>query len=251
MLPKNRKITFILSIISAIIGVMLAVQVQSNLHPVKVESRSVAELRTSLQKELEKHESLLADISKYNQLFYQYETSLNEGETITVMKEELARTRKLAGLVSLEGKGAVVRIVDNPPQPVQPSVDGETASEDNQGSSYLIDDEDLRWLANSLFANGAKAVSLNGHRLISTTAIRNVGDSIQVDTKTIQPPYEFKALGEPDVLISGLKLEGVEENFQLANKKVIFEKREKLMIPAYSEQRTIQFMKPVKAKGDQ
>jgi uncharacterized protein YlxW (UPF0749 family) len=250
MLTKNRKITFILSIISAIIGVMLAVQVHSNLHPLKVESRSITELRTTLQKELEKHKSLLADISKYNQLFYQYETALNEGESITVMREELARTRKLAGLVSLEGEGAIVRIVDNPLQSDQPSVDGETAGEDNQSNSYLIDDEDLRWLANSLFANGAKAVSLNGHRLISTTAIRNVGDSIQVDTKTIQPPYEFKALGEPDVLISGLKLEGVEENFQLANKRVIFEKREKLMIPAYREQRTIQYMKPVKSKGD-
>lgn len=250
MLSKNRKIAFILFIVSAIIGVMLTIQLQSNLHPRKIESRSTPELRQSLQKELEKHKSLLADISKYNQLYYQYETSLNDGESISVMREELARTRKLAGLVSLEGKGAVVRIVDNPTSS-PPPVDGDLSAEGGATqNSYVIDDEDLRWLVNSLFANGAKAVSLNGHRLISTTAIRNVGDSIQVDTKTIQPPYEFKALGEPDVLISGLKLEGVEENFQLANKKVVFEKHEKLMIPAYHEQRKIQYMKPVKSKGD-
>jgi uncharacterized protein YlxW (UPF0749 family) len=247
MLQKNRKITFILSIISAIIGVMLTVQLRSNLHPVQMESRSVADLRTSLQKELEKHKNLLADISKYNQLYYQYETSLNEDESISVMKEELARTRRLAGLVSMEGKGIFLRIVDN--APVSDSSVDEPAAAGYPGN-YVIDDEDLRWLVNTLFFNGAQAVSINGHRLIATTSIRNVGDAIQVDTKTIQPPYELKALGEPDVLISALKLEGVEENFLLANKKIVIEKRDKLLVPANQEPRVIQYMKPVKAKGD-
>jgi len=247
MLQKKRKITFILSIISAIIGVMLTIQLQSNLHPVHMESRSLADLRASLQKELEKHKNLLADISKYNQLYYQYETSLNEDESLSVMKEELARTRKLAGLVSMEGKGIFLRIVDNIPAS-QSAVGQEAAA--GYPDNYVIDDEDLRWLVNTLFFNGAQAVSINGHRLIATTPIRNVGDVIQVDMKTIKPPYELKALGEPDVLISALKLEGVEENFLLANKKIVIEKRDKLIIPANQEPRVIQYMKPVKAKGD-
>lgn len=245
-MTKNRKITFILALVSAIIGVMLAIQLKSNLNPIQTESRSIAELRASLQKELEKHKSLLADISKYNQLYYQYETALNEGESISVMKEELARTRKLAGLVSVEGEGAVVRIVDGAPPP--------GAGAENGGSVYPaqnVIDEDLRWLANILFYNGAKAVSINGHRLIATTSIRNVGDDIQIDTKTIKPPYELKALGDPDVLISGLKLEGVEENFQLAGKSVIIEKREKVIIPAHSEVRQFRYLRPAEKKGAQ
>jgi uncharacterized protein YlxW (UPF0749 family) len=248
MISKNRKITFILAIISAIIGVMLTIQVRSNLHPVHMESRSIAELRATLQKELEKHKNLLADISKYNQLYYQYETSLNEDESISVMKEELARTRKMAGLVSVEGEGISIRIVDAVPSSNDPVADENSAAQVANG--YAVDDEDLRWLVNILFANGAQAISINGHRLIATTSIRNVGDTIQVDTKTIQPPYELKALGEPDVLISALKLEGVEENFQLANKKIVVEKRDKLLVPANTEPRIIQYMKPVKAKGD-
>jgi uncharacterized protein YlxW (UPF0749 family) len=86
--------------------------------------------------------------------------------------------------------------------------------------------------------------------MISTTAIRNVGDVIQIDTRTIQPTYELKALGDPEVLLSALKLEGVEEYFQLTNKQVIAEKRDNLIIPANREERNIQFMKPVKEKGD-
>jgi uncharacterized protein YlxW (UPF0749 family) len=245
MSQKSRKITFILAIISAIIGVMLTVQLRSNLHPVHKESRSIAELRTTLQKELERHKNLLADISKYNQLYYQYETSLNEDESISVMKEELARNRRMAGMVSVEGEGIVLRIVEAH-QP--PAVDG--APHEPAAGGYTVDDEDLRWLVNILFANGAQAVSINGHRLIATTSIRFVGDAIQVDTKTIQPPYELKALGEPDVLLSALKLEGVEENFKLANKTIVAEKRDKLIIPANREPHVIQYMKPVKEKGD-
>ncbi len=247
MLQKSRKITFILAIISAIIGVMLTVQLRSSLHPIHKESRSIAELRTTLQKELEKHKNLLADISKYNQLYYQYETSLSEDESISVMKEELARTRRMAGMVGMEGEGIVIDVVDahTPEEPVM-----EEHMPVPVVGDYTIDDEDLRWLVNILFANGAQAVSINGHRLIATTAIRNVGDVIQIDTRTIRAPYEIKALGEPEVLLSALKLEGVEENFQLANKKVLAEKRDKLMISANNETRVIQFMKPVKQKGD-
>lgn len=246
MLQKSRKITFILAIISAIIGVMLTVQLRSSLDPVHKESRSIAELRASLQKELEKHKNLLADISKYNQLYYQYETSLSEDESLSVMREELARNRKMAGMVGVEGPGIAISIVN---MEFDESVVEEQMSAPVVGG-YSIDDEDLRWLVNILFANGAQAVSVNGHRLISTTAIRNVGDVIQIDTRTIQPPYEMKALGEPEVLLSALKLEGVEDYFQLSNKHVLAEKRDKLIIPANREERSIRFMKPVKEKGD-
>jgi uncharacterized protein YlxW (UPF0749 family) len=217
------------------------------MQPVYKESRSTTELRTSLQKELEKHKNLLADISKYNQLYYQYETSLSEDESIAVMKEELARNRAMAGMVGMEGAGIVLEVVDA--QVPDEQIMDENMPEPVVGN-YTVDDEDLRWLVNILFLNGAKAVSINGNRLISTSAIRNVGDVIQIDTKTVRPPYELKVLGEPEVLLTALKLEGVEENFQLANKKVLAEKRDKLFIPANNEQRVIQFMKPVKEKGD-
>lgn len=250
MLTKNRRITFILSIISAIIGIMLAIQLKSNMHPIQTESRSISELRGTLQKELEKHKSLLSDISKYTLLHYQYETSLNESDSVSVMREELARAKKLAGMISLEGEGATIRIQDTM-QPSPLPLGDEEPTLEGAGVPNAVIDEDLRWLANILFANGAKAVSINGHRLVAVSAIRNVGEDIQIDTKTIKPPYELKALGDPDVLISGLKLEGVEENFQLAGKRIIFEKRQNMIIPANTDTRTIHYMKPVKTKGEQ
>ncbi|WP_255298410.1 DUF881 domain-containing protein [Brevibacillus dissolubilis] len=203
-------------------------------------------------KELEKSKSILSDISKYDQLNYQYETALNDRESIAVMKEELQRAKKLAGLVPLEDRGIVLRIEDNDsaPTPVEYPTERGNLPPSGESSGVVLDD-DLRWLVNEMLANGAKAISINGNRLISTSSIRNVGDEIQVDTKTIQPPYEIKALGEPETLISGLKLEGVENFFlQSVNKQIVMEEREHLVIPAFTGEKTIRFMTPVKAKGD-
>ncbi|MGE5703793.1 MAG: DUF881 domain-containing protein [Clostridia bacterium] len=249
MLMRNRKIRLILTLISAIIGVMLAVQLQSNMNPIKKESRSIYELRNTLQKELEKRKNLLADTSKYDQLLYQYETSLTEGQSVSVMKEELARARKLAGMVSLEGEGVIVRLIDKPVA-VTPPTEMDDGLDHPPVAPPLVIDDDLRWLVNVLLSNGAKAVSINGHRLISTTSIRNVGEDIQIDTKTIRQPFEIKALGEPEVLISGLKLEGVDSYFQLASKTVQLQKQERLTIPAFEGNRPIQHMKPVNVKGE-
>jgi uncharacterized protein YlxW (UPF0749 family) len=307
MMGNDRKIMFILAAISAIIGVMLATQLRSNLSPQHTESRNITELRSTLQKELEKHKNLLADISKYELLYYQYETALDDGESVEVMKEELARARKLAGMVSLQGPGITVEIVDAvfpanrlPTDHLRESAEGNTSGQPEQditqdalfadpegqpsaglehGSDFtenegagepvsggnlgvsagmadgeaappLLIDGDLHWLVNELLVNGAKAVAINGHRLTATSAIRNVGPNIQVNTKVIRPPYVIKALGDPDTLISGLKLANIEGYFQLVNKTVRLEKHEQLYIPAYQEEPTVRYMRPVKAKGD-
>ncbi|NKQ20783.1 DUF881 domain-containing protein [Brevibacillus laterosporus] len=243
---ENRKITFILTIISAIIGIMLATQIQSTKHPKQADARSVIELRKALLKEQEKSKNLLADISKQGELLAQYEASLSSVETIGVMKEELNRTKKLAGLDVVEGKGIIIRI-ENMEVPT-----GNQWEEDapHESASNLMLDVDLRWLTNELLANGATVIAINNNRLISNSSIRNVGEEIQVDTKTIRLPYEIKALGDPDTLLSSMKLEGVESTFQSMNKIVKMEAQDHLIIPPFTGNKQMRFMKPVKSKGD-
>ena len=67
-----------------------------------------------------------------------------------------------------------------------------------QGSQVV--DADLRMVAISLWANGAEAVAINGHRLSSRTAIRNAGDAITVDYRSVTRPYVIEAIGDARVL---------------------------------------------------
>lgn len=60
-------------------------------------------------------------------------------------------------------------------------------------------DTDLQRLVNGLWAAGAEAVAINGHRLTNLTAIRTAGDAITVG-KSLSRPYVVDAIGDPEQL---------------------------------------------------
>ncbi|OUZ11020.1 hypothetical protein BHE97_06200 [Aeromicrobium sp. PE09-221] len=64
-----------------------------------------------------------------------------------------------------------------------------------EGVGGEITDQDLQLLANGLWYAGAEAVSINGQRLASTTAIRWAGESVTVNFRPINEPYEIAAIG--------------------------------------------------------
>lgn len=230
-----RRIPFIITMISIIIGFMLAVQFQSYNTNTGVESKDISQLRQDLQKVMEHHQRILTDISKYDQLLYEYENPLNQADSLKVMKEELDRIKIFSGLASLEGKGLIITIEDQT----------FGAEQDNSSLSTIFDD-DLRYIVNELFGAGAAAISINGKRMTPTTSIRNVGENIQVDTKVIMLPYIIKVIGEPDVLESAMKLKGFEEYFMVINKKISLKKLDKIVVPAYDGKGMIRNMKPLK-----
>ncbi|HEY7045530.1 MAG TPA: DUF881 domain-containing protein [Nocardioidaceae bacterium] len=91
-----------------------------------------------------------------------------------------------AGTLAVEGPGMVITVDD------APSAD--------EGSGGTILDTDLQALVNGLWAAGAEAVSIDGHRLTSLTAIRFAGSAITVDNVSLAPPYVITAIGNPDTL---------------------------------------------------
>ena len=57
--------------------------------------------------------------------------------------------------------------------------------------------KDLQYVTNALWEAGAEAVSINGKRLTSTSAIRFAGSAIIVDYRPLTRPYVITALGDP------------------------------------------------------
>jgi uncharacterized protein YlxW (UPF0749 family) len=57
-------------------------------------------------------------------------------------------------------------------------------------------DVDLQQLVNGLWTAGAEAISVNGHRLTTLTAIRGAGSAITVGYTSLTPPYTVLAIGD-------------------------------------------------------
>ncbi|MDQ2624313.1 MAG: DUF881 domain-containing protein [Actinomycetota bacterium] len=100
---------------------------------------------------------------------------------------QLALDETVSGAVALEGPGVRVTLAD--------------AADAGEGDvDRRVHDSDLRVVVNGLWAAGAEAVSVNGLRVNSLTAIRSAGQAVLVDLVPLVGPYVVEAIGDPDRL---------------------------------------------------
>ncbi|HEX6682098.1 MAG TPA: DUF881 domain-containing protein [Candidatus Limnocylindrales bacterium] len=97
---------------------------------------------------------------------------------------ELRQLEAATGVSKVTGDGLVVRLSDGP----------DAATNDKA----QILDYDLQQLVNMLWYFGAEAISINGRRLTSVSAIRK-GGGIYVGDFPVASPYEISAIGPPDL----------------------------------------------------
>lgn len=96
-----------------------------------------------------------------------------------------------AGATAVQGPGVVVRLGDATAREVSP---GEVVEAER------VNSRDIQLVVNALWSAGAEAISVNGHRMTSTSAIRFAGKAIIVDFRGLTPPYEIVAIGDPEQL---------------------------------------------------
>ena len=75
-------------------------------------------------------------------------------------------------------------------------------------NDYIVHDLDLVEVVNELFNAGAEAVSVNGQRIVSTTAINCSGNIVKINDEKLGVPFEVKAIGLPDKLYGALTRPG-------------------------------------------
>ena len=90
-----------------------------------------------------------------------------------------------SGVVPVAGRGLRIELTDAPSDDV-----------DTQDPRERVLDADLQLVVNGLWAAGAEAISINGHRLNGLTAIRSAGDSVLVDLESVSSPYTIDAIGD-------------------------------------------------------
>jgi len=237
---KNRKAPLLIAIINIIIGFMFAIQYQSMKTTYAVGQLDFSTLRQNLQKEMERRDGLLNDIKKYDELLNKYNTSGGEIRN-QLVGDQLKEVKKIGGFTEVTGAGIII------------TIDDPSSLKNIETPVY---DQDLLDLTSLLFANGAQAISINEHRLIATSSIRNIGESqIQVDTHPIMMPFVIKVIGDPQKLETALKIPGADgdsmENwFKFLNKTFVITKKEQLTVPAYQGNSRIKYMKPVVQEGE-
>ena len=98
-----------------------------------------------------------------------------------------------AGLTSMEGPGLTVTLEDAP-EAIRDSVSDENVRD------TIVHQQDIQAVANAMWAGGAEAMTLQGQRVVSTTGIKCVGNTVLLHGVTYSPPYVISAVGDPDAM---------------------------------------------------
>lgn len=204
-------------------------------------SMRIETLQQDYKNELEKNEKLLQQIMELQNDLTKYREQVTQsGGVEKILKDELSRAEKIAGLTDVSGSGIIVTLKDgtNTGQGV-----GELVSDSGYG---IVHDSSVLMFLNELRASGAEALSINDERILATSEIRCAGPTISINNTKIAAPFEIKAIGDPDILESALKMPGgAIDQVRFYGIDISIKKSNKLVINKYAGARTFKYAENV------
>lgn len=209
--------SFIVVVLVILTGFLFAVGAQA-LRPkptaaAAVKAELVQRIET-LQQEGTAQEAKIAALAKEVSDYEALALKQSGGADLT---EAVKKLEVQAGAVSLTGPGLTLTVDDS----AESDAAADAGARPSAGfESGRVSSSDLQILVNGLWGAGAEAISINGHRLTSTAAIRFAGQAIIVDFRPLSRPYVITALGNPDSMrqlfepsFAGVYLDQLNEQF--------------------------------------
>ncbi|MGN6575337.1 MAG: DUF881 domain-containing protein [Nocardioides sp.] len=103
-------------------------------------------------------------------------------------QEEAQALRGPAGLDPVTGPGLTITLTDAP-KSMQDNVP------EDEVRNLVVHQQDIQAVANALWEGGAEAMTIQDQRVVSTTGIRCVGNSVVLHDVPYAPPYRISAIG--------------------------------------------------------
>lgn len=185
---KSRPFAWSVGVVGVIAGIMFAMN--ASLFATSADDRRPQNLAELVRVERDRLEETNSDVEE---LRAEVSELINAQD---VTSGPSVNMEMAAGRVAASGPGVVVELWDAPlrdplPEGVRPD-------------DLVIHQQDLEAVMNALWAGGAEAMSVQGHRVTSTSSIRCVGNVLLIDGSVYSPPYEIAAIGDERALSGSL-----------------------------------------------
>jgi uncharacterized protein YlxW (UPF0749 family) len=126
----------------------------------------------------------LADIQR--QVTADTSAAARNNADVAAAQQAGADLQEPGGLTKVSGPGITVVLNDATTQPSNPSVDL---------NQLVVHQSDLQAVVNALWAGGAEAMTIAGQRVIPTSAVRCVGNTLLLNGRVFSPPFRVTAIG--------------------------------------------------------
>ena len=101
-----------------------------------------------------------------------------------------------AGLAAMAGPGLTVELDDAPSDVISGS--------GLDPNLLVVHQQDIQAVVNAMWAGGAEAMTIQGQRVISTTGIKCVGNTVVLHGIPYSPPYVITAVGDPAAMLNSV-----------------------------------------------
>jgi uncharacterized protein YlxW (UPF0749 family) len=155
-----------------------------------------------------------------------------------------------AGLLPVTGDGVTVTLSDAPQ-----STGEETPDTVDNPNLLLVHQQDIQAVVNAMWKGGAIAVTIQGQRVVSTTGIRCIGNSVQLQGVPYSQPYRISAVGDVTALTDAIEndayLQVYRADAENPDINVGWEEtvEDDLTAPAYDGLTDLQYAKALPAKS--
>ncbi len=123
----------------------------------------------------------------------------------------LADLEKRAGTQKLKGEAITVTLNDAPPDATAKL----PGYPEPQPDYLVIHQQDLQAVVNAMWQGGAEGIQVMDQRLISTSAVRCVGNTLILQGRVYSPPYTITAVGDPKKLKKALAASPAIQNYMV------------------------------------
>lgn len=230
-MKKEKIYIFIIGVLCFLIAASICVQYRSahtytTNGQAAVQSMTENKLRDKVLKEQENYNNLMSQLQNaQTELENLRKNSASSSDEAEQLEKQLSELNRVLGNTDVTGKGLIVTLKD---------ADSTATSSNNS----IVHDLDLVEVVNELFNAGAEAVSINGQRIVSTTAINCNGNVVKINNEKIAVPFVIKAIGSPDGLYGTMTRPlGYLELMENDSIKIKVEKKEganDIVIPKYT-----------------
>lgn len=175
------------------IGVGLFLTAQWKTKPPRASSdpvNSYISLKDTKDILIEEQINLKSDIADLQSQISDKQNILKKNTSSKKTIEEIEEYKKRLGLTKMQGSGVIITMDD--------------AKNSLANIDSITHAADLRDLVNFLWNLGAGAISINGERIVNTTSIDCIVNTILINTTHTTAPFTIEAVGDGKILESQL-----------------------------------------------
>jgi len=239
---NNKKEMMILAIVCFLLTIAISIQIKTVTKNGTTNSinRTESSLRDQVLKMKEKYENIYQELERNQKELERVrkEVSSNNNE-LKELENKIKKYNMLLGNTDVKGQGVKITLNDG-------TILVSDFFDENKERDLIVHAINVLDIVNELRNAGAEAISINGERIVNTTAIPCDGNVIIVNGKKIGTPIEISAIGLSEMLSTLNRPGGTLEHLKRLGKEVEFKKYSNIEIPKYTGVYSFKYAKIIK-----